>query len=333
MGGRALKNTKTRRYKREEYDSLESKLLKKFNQDFDKADTPRFYHNKKSFGDMDILVSMDGFNKDIREYIETEFSPNEIFHNGNCWSFDHNELQIDLITTSRDNFDAYLNYLSFNDLGNFVGRIAQKLGLKFGQEGLWYNHNFKGQKVEKIIISKDLEKIYAFLGLDYSKWVEGFDELQDIFEFVSTSPYFDADSFQLKNLNHLNRERNSKRKSYMKFLKWIEENASEREYKFEKDTSKYLKHVEDYFPESNLKKNIRRIDYEQSRILYIKSKFNGGYIMEKYGLKGKEIGRALQKFKNSFKTKKEFEDFIIKHNERDIYNMFERICIEEHSIK
>lgn len=325
MGGCALKNTETRRYQREEYDALEAKMLAKLREDFSQANTPRFFHNKESFGDMDILISTDGFNRNMREYIETEFQPNEIFHNGNCWSFDVEGLQIDLITTSGANYQAYLNYLSFNDLGNFIGRIAQKLGLKYGQEGLWYLHQFKGQKIAKIIVSQDLEKIYTFLGLQYNEWVKGFNELEDIFEFVATSPYFDADSFQLKNLNRVNRERNFKRKSYMLFLDWIEKNASDRSYHFEADTSKYLEYIESYFPESNLTKEIRKAEYERTRALYVQSKFNGGEVMKRFNLQGKELGDALKKFRDYIELNHNFDDYIINYPEEHIYRTFEAV--------
>lgn len=65
-------------------------------------------------------------------------------------------------------------YLSYNDLGNFIGRIAHGLGLKYGQEGLWYEHMFKNMNVGAVMISQNYPKIYEFLGLDFKRWEEGF---------------------------------------------------------------------------------------------------------------------------------------------------------------
>ena len=125
MGGRALKSVQTRRYERAEFDEISVELMDMLKPDFKRVAMPLFYKNKQSFGDADILLSMQGFDGNMRRYIEETFNPNEIFHNGNCWSFDYKELQVDLITVAAEDFDTNLMYLSYNDLGNFIGRIAQ----------------------------------------------------------------------------------------------------------------------------------------------------------------------------------------------------------------
>ena len=152
MGGLALKNTPTRRYERAEFDVISVELLDILRQDFKRVAMPLFYKNKKSFGDADIIVSMEGFTRNVRDYITETFKPNEIFHNGNCYSFDYKELQVDVITLAPEHFDSNEMYLSYNDLGNFIGRIAQGFGLKYGQEGLWYEHYFKGGNIARIPI-------------------------------------------------------------------------------------------------------------------------------------------------------------------------------------
>ena len=131
MGGLALKNTFTRRYERAEFDELSQDLLGTLSNTFKRVAMPLFYKNKLSFGDADIILSMEGFDGNMRTYIEDTFSPNEIFHNGNCWSFDYKELQIDLITVAGEDFDSNYNYLSYNDLGNYIGKIAHGFSGEF----------------------------------------------------------------------------------------------------------------------------------------------------------------------------------------------------------
>jgi len=313
MGGRALKNTETRRYNRDEFETVSQELLEVLRKDFMRAELPLFYNNKETFGDADVILSMENFKRNMRAYIEDTFEPNEIFHNGNCWSFDYKELQVDLITCAGDDFDSNFHYLAFNDLGNFIGRLAQSFGLKYGQEGLWYNHYFKNQKVGKIMVSKDYPRIFEFLGLDYSRWEQGFDDLTDIFEYAASSPYFDAESFQLKNLDRINRERNLKRASYMSLLEWIDDNASDRVYKFEENKATYLKQTEAFFPESRLTLHIRELEFKHCRKEYFKAKFSGGMLMERYGLEGKAIGEAMEGFKN-YIGKDSFTNFILENN-------------------
>ena len=327
MGGLALKNTFTRRYERAEFDEMSKDLLGLLSNTFKRVAMPLFYKNKPSFGDADILVSMEGFDGNMRTYIENTFLPNEIFHNGNCWSFDYKELQIDLITVSAEHFDSNYNYLSYNDLGNYIGKIAHGFGFKYGQEGLVYDHYFKGSNIGRVIVSKDYDKIYEFLGLDYNRWKEGFDELEDIFKFISESKYFNWEYLQLENNNRINRERDAKRKSYMSFLEFIEDNCkdSEHQYQYDKDKSVYVDKAAEFFPESNLITEIRRMEYEECKALYIKSKFNGGEVMRRFGLKGKELGDALNGFKkmmNFLIPNESYEHYIINTPSEDIYEDF-----------
>lgn len=329
MGGLALKNCHTRRYERKEFEQLSEELIGRLEKDFKRVAMPLFYKNKPSFGDADIILSMEDFNGNMRTYIEDTFSPNEIFHNGNCWSFDYKELQIDLITVSGENFDSNYNYLSYNDLGNYIGKIAHGFGLKYGQEGLVYDHYFKGSKIGRIVISKDYDKIYEFLGLSYDRWKEGFNELEDIFKFISESPYFNWEYLQLENNNRVNRERDAKRKSYMSFLAYIDENCKDdsHRYQYEKDKSVYVDKVAKFFPESNIEMEIRRMEYEYCKNLYIKSKFNGGELMRRFGLQGKEISEAINAFRKAIESiplmEDTFDEYVLDTPVEDIYTDFD----------
>jgi len=269
FGGLALKTAHTRRYERAEFDEISKELIDILKKDFKRVAMPLFYRNKKSFGDADLIVSMDEFNRNVHDYIMETFNPTEIFHNGNCYSFDFKELQVDLITLAPEHFDSNEMYLSYNDLGNFIGRIAQGFGLKYGQEGLWYEHYYKGMNIGRIPISKNYRAIFEFLGLSYERWEAGFDELEDIFAYIATSPYFNWEMFQLNKLNKINRDRNLKRKSYMSFLEWMDKNVADDQHKYEfKDTyldnkNTYINDIDDHFPEARVISEIRRLEYEE----------------------------------------------------------------------
>ena len=328
MGGNALKIAKTRRYDRAEFDVISVELMDTLKKSFARVAMPLFYKNKPSFGDADIMVSTEGLNFGLREYIVETFAPIEIHHNGNCWSFDYKELQVDLITIAPEHFDSNYNYLSYNDLGNYIGKIAHGFGFKYGQEGLVYDHYFKGSNIGRVLISKDYDKIYEFLGLDYNRWREGFNELEDIFTFIGESKYFNWEYLQLENNNRINRERDAKRKSYQSFLSWIDENVKDDNHRFpfSKDKAEYVDAANKFFPEAGLELEIRRLEYEHCRNLYIKGKFNGGDVMRKYGLKGKELGDAMSGFKNiigKIFPEETYEDYIINSSVAEIYSDFD----------
>ncbi len=329
MGGLALKNLTipTRRYDRAEFDKISAELMDILKKDFKRVAMPLFYKNKKSFGDADLIVSMEGFNINVRDYITETFKPNEIFHNGNCYSFDYKELQVDLITLAPEHFDSNEMYLSYNDLGNFIGRIAQGFGLKYGQEGLWYEHYYKGMNIGRIQVSKDYKEIYKFLGLSYERWETGFDELEEIFEYISTCKFFNWEMFQLHKLNKINRERNLKRKSYMSFLEWMDVNVRDDNhlYQFDKTQEEYNKLIGEAFPEADLELEIRRLEYEYCKGLYIKAKFNGGEVMRKYGLQGKELGDVLTGFKQYIYDGifGDYEECMLQQSKETIYKLFD----------
>lgn len=325
MGGQAL-NVFTKRCTRNEFHILADELVTQLNKHFDRVAIPTFYRTKESFGDIDIIVCNDGkFN--IRTYIEDNFNPQEIFHNGNCWSFDFKETQVDLISVSSEHFESMCNYMGNSDLGNYIGRIAHALGMKFGQEGFWYEHYFKGKNLGKIMISKDIQEILEFLGLSYDIWLEGFDTLEDIFKYISECKYFNWKMFQLNQLNKINRDRNAKRKSYMSFLEWIDKNVADEEHEFEppEDKSEYLNKAMEVFDGNQIELEIRKLEYLHCEKLYIQAKFSGGEIMKRYGFEGKELGNRIKGFKdwiNSIDIE-DFDNYVLRTPSILIYADFE----------
>ncbi len=325
MGGKALKNTYTKRINRLEFDTISSEIINVISKTFIHFDIPVFFKNKESFGDIDIIVSTTNINADIREYIINNFAPNEIFHNGNCWSFDYKETQVDLIITDDKHFRSTLQYMGNSDLGNMVGRLAHALGLKYGQNGLCLNYRFKGSSIGEIIISEDYPKILNFLGLSHKRFEEGFDELEDIFEFVAQSPYFNWKKFQLVELNKINRDRNKKRASYLSLLAWIDKNVADENHEFEfvDDKSIYFELINKTFPEANMVRQIRGLEYLECKKLYIQAKFNGGDIMRTYGLEGKKLGDKINGFKAYISLNRTFDEYIIQTDMTEIYQDFE----------
>lgn len=332
MGGRALKNTFTRRYNRDEFEVIKDEVLTLIMKaGFTNAVIPLFYRKKETFGDLDVLVQVEG-SEPLREIITNVFKPNEIFHNGNCWSFDYKEFQVDFITTPAEHFHSNFMYLSYNDLGNMIGRLAHPFGLKYGQEGLWYEYyNCKKHNLGEIPISKDYPEIFKFLGLDFARWEQGFDELEDIFAYVASSKYFDWRQYQMDTLNHINRERNLKRKSYMTLLEWIDSNNVKQEYDFESDKTKYIRTINSAFPKSNLLTEIRRLEYENAQRLYIQSKFNGHKITAMFGLEGPELGKAIVEFKEYILARRgplyggkpiTFNSWVLETPEGEIWSFF-----------
>jgi len=199
--------------------------------------------------------------------------------------------------------------------------------IKYGQEGLFLDLYHKDDKLGRVILSKDYNKIFEFLGLSYERYLEGFNELEDIFKYIAESKFFNWKDFQLDKLNKINRDRNLKRKSYMSFLEWMDANVADEKHEKKIDLTTFdFKYINDFFSESNLILEVKRLEYEHSKAKYIKAKFNGGEVMRRYGLQGKELGDAMTGFKDIigkiFKDET-YEDYIIENTPEHIYSDFD----------
>lgn len=318
MGGNALKNLNIERKSKKDYERICNEVKQKFIGFCSRMEVIPSYFNKQDYGDADILFISD--NSDIKKCINDVFSPRQIFHNGNCFSFDYENFQIDLIKSNENDFDSSLNYYSYNDLGNLIGRIAHKFGLKYGHMGLMLPiRRPDSHLADTILISKDTKKILTFLGFDYSIYANGFIELDDIFNFVINSKYFNSTIFSYENLNHINRVRNKKRKTYETFLKWIE-GKSFNNYMFNPDKTVYISLINEYFPEANILNNKKILDKKIEKSQIISSKFNGKLIIELIGLNGKSLGDFIKTFKDQFENIRKFHEWVLNTDQITINN-------------
>lgn len=323
MGGLALSHTGTRRYQKDEYNALVAEVLPKVKEAFKtKAEVVVSYRNKESFGDMDILVLNDEL-KNAREVIETNFNPTDIFKNGNVVSFDYKNFQIDLIFTIKENWETSKVFFAYNDLGNLMGKIFHRMDLSYGHKGLFYVYNEGNKVTQKIQVSKNMPKIFEFIGLSWEKFQEGFDDLEDIFEYVITSPLFNPEIFKMENLNSTDRRRNKRRKVFQEFLKYVKD--IEPKYEFEKDRTLYRPLIADYFPESFLLEKIEDIIALRKKQAENREKFNGDLVMKYYPeLTGKLLGHMMLSFKNIVTNNGiTFDDYLYAHTSGEIFNDFE----------
>lgn len=327
MGGLAIKNAYTRRYEKEEFDELVPEVLSKMKLLFTDAKITKAYRNKDTFGDMDVLCLVDKpITINIRDFIQENFNSKEIVKNGHVYSFEYKELQIDLILVKEKYWETTNIYFSYNDLHNLVGKIAHRFGLKWGMKGLVYDYKIGGKKLGTIEVTKDYRKALNFLGFDVYMYDQGFDDLKDIFEFVTESKYFAPRIYDFENLNKVNRDRDKKRNTYASFIEYIKpykEQPLENFHYFYKDKNVYLGLIDYYFP--GFLKQYRELEKKEELNQKLREKFNGNIIMENTNLKGKELGEAITKFKDSFESTDERNNFILNASIENILNYFKQI--------
>jgi hypothetical protein len=199
--------------------------------------------------------------------------------------------------------------------------------LKYGFEGLIAEvFSIDGsRKLGEICLSKDSSKIFPFLGFDYDRYLKGFDTVEEIFDYVVNSKFFNADGFMMDSLNHTDRKRNKKRATYQGFLEYInsKEPGTLPSYTFFKDKDLYIDMIDSEFPEANFKKQLEELKLEDEQNKIVSEKFNGDLVMEWTGLKDKELGRCLGEFKYyvvNLIGEPSFKEWVIKSEE--IENIF-----------
>ena len=326
MGGNALKNVETRRYHCAEYFPLACEVqetLKK-NPRIERAWLIEAYRSKQSFGDADILYStFDNKPLDVPE-IDALFDPGETVRNTNVISFNVEQLQVDAIHAKSEHFEYAEQYFRYNDLGNLIGRIAHKFGLKHGQHGLLLPLRENDQVFAEIEITLDYDAALAWLGFDVDRYHEGFDTLEEIFDFVSTNPFYNPDFYKLENLNSIGRVRDRKRSTYNAFLEYGEKITKQCWVPIA-DKIYYLEDLFSYFPQALPKYNEAIKELALNRCA--KEKFNGSIVSELTKLQDKELGMFMKHLRQSFwltpaavvhQTQEHITDVIL--NEFFIYN-------------
>lgn len=301
MGGNALKAVKTRRYAADEYCVLRDTVLTTLRNRYPnrRIEDIRAYRAKPSFGDLDVLFEADNFTDDVYKMLEELFQPKQIVKNSSVWSFEFNEFQVDLIFTTKKMFTSSANYFAWNDLGNLMGRVAHKLGFKYGHDGLSFMVRDGTHQYAEIHVSSDIVEILKFLKYDPSRFLQGFDTLEEIFQFAASSEYFNKEIYSLDNRNHASRIRDKKRKTYTEFLSWIEtaENLPAYPWADLKEVGGYqykevfIKRAFEFFPDFKENYNATMASFNTWQIA--KSKFNGQIVSRLTGLIDKQLGEFI----------------------------------------
>lgn len=299
MGGNVFPGM-NRRYAKDEYLALVEELKPKFDILFRVWNVTPTFASKDSFGDMDVIgVPNFAFNTEVLAAIfGLHYSPPEklskssmlIKNNGGTWSLIYKDFQLDLVTCPMYEYEFTKNYMGVGDRGNFVGKIAHMLGLKFGHDGMWMvvrtddNH-----QLGEILLTLDPKEAEAFL--DVKPLMDNPQTLEDIFENVAASKYFNPEVFLLENNNNVARVRDRKRPSYNALLEWCKHLPPRDYFPRAKDKSVYLDRIFLAFPES--KKTWEELWKKKELLDKFKLLFNGDLVNEWTGLEGKELGEMM----------------------------------------
>jgi hypothetical protein len=331
MGGNLLKtwNLPEKRIPTDEYNRIKIELLDKLRNDF-KCNRPvaglcasvaPSIRSKETHGDLDIIIGkwedadiimLWNGEQDFGKYLEKEFGYKP-FKNSNVYSFPYQGFQVDVTFQPMMEFGMAVDYSSWGDLGNIMGRVFHKMGLHFGHSGLsfWirqglFDNNLQWSDsdhiYDKVVLTRCMKSVCEIGGFDYNRWNQGFDTEQDAFDFVIDSKHFNKELFELENLNHTNRTRNRKRGMYMRFMEYVA-NSNKVGEPF-RSKHEYSLMMQCKFSQLHRAIDGFRLLYEVDKV--VKEKVNGKLVMVWCNLSendGKLVGQIMNKVRELDKYK------------------------------
>lgn len=298
MGGNLFK---LGRMQKEAYLALEAELRERLEELYpDRYRIPRFIREKPDFGDADILLSDALITTDwpaLRQELIAAFAVRDHRSQPRLLSTDYRGFQVDFFLIPEAELDAAWHFLCDNDLGNILGKLFRRLGLKYGMDGLSYVfRRTRGSYRRDILLSRDWRRILAFIGLDYRRWLQGFDTYQDMFDWVIAGPFFTADPFLDPSIRTRARER--RRGTMKRFIDYLEAKAIIKTHAFEKDRARYLPQIAAAFPEAGLLEEVERERAREQTADALRAKLNGRRVMALFPeLEGKALGMFMSAFK------------------------------------
>jgi len=279
---------------------------------------PIAYHNKKTYGDVDIILDA-GFlqNKHWEEPLLKDLGVFQVKKIRNVTSVLYWDFQVDFFCVGTSKFESTYNFMCYNILGNLMGRLYHKFNLKYGERGLSYvMRSFNNHSIHEVQVSSDMKRILEFVDLNYDRWKRGFDDLTDIFEYIIGSKYFCTSQYSDDFFNV--RKRAMERPDFNTFLDYLKENNITKNYPFDYNKEVYLPMINAAFPEVKLDEKYKKHCELQIKLEKIAEKFNGRLIMELTPLKGAQLGDFMKEFK---KVKENyFDEFILLSSQDHINN-------------
>jgi hypothetical protein len=260
----------------------------------------RTLEEKQDHGDIDILV-LTHPEQNPRAVIDA-LEPKKCSRNGHCYSFLYEsklgKVHVDFLVSSDPNLhQTKIQYYAFNNLSSNIGMVAKTLNFKYGTEGFFKRYKDKRGQWHDLLVSINLNPGLECLGYEPKPlWIK---TSQDIVNYVSSSLLFSSEMFAPEPLDDvgflpgsLEEKLEQGGRNYLIGKKLFELGKqavlTDPDYFFKRKYPAQYAEVQDGIAE------IEKKAYRQSR-------FNGGWLMETFGLKpGKALGVILKGISDRF---------------------------------
>ena len=318
MGGNALTCTSVRLTKKN-YERLVAESLATLRARFPagRFEVIECFRSKADFGDADFIC----WAPDYDPYqVAAALGAVEVVRNGPVTSIgvivrqevphrDGNVFQVDLIRQSPEDFDFALNYFKANDAGNLAGRLAKSMATSLRHDGLFMFVRDSDYKFREILLTRDYSKALAYIDLDPAVFAGGFETLNEIFQFIVKSRFFNGNIYLLENRNAASRIRDRKRPTYRAFLNYCEEHPDLTAFPYSKVDSDWFSRINEHFPHFQAEYDQALADLAELRA--VKVKFNGGLVSTWTGLEGKQLGQVMAAWRKKFESTEALHQYVL----------------------
>lgn len=268
----------------------------------------RAYRSKVDYGDLDILLPQEFVDRNgHRPLVErlqgalggdwpfVEAYPGApAFHTAIALE-EGGSLQVDLMPVPSECFAYAQSFYAWNDLSKLFIILARQMnGLRFGNDGLSRSVKIDGRVLGVVTFTRDFDEALTFLGYDAVRYNQGFDTLEDMFEFAVSNPRFNTSMYQLENRTNRGRGQDKKRVTYQAFLAWMKDRDLP-EYDWASDSTDWLELALDHFAGAREQYTALLASKDQSEL--IKQRYNGEVVASLTGLSRIELGAFMKAFK------------------------------------
>lgn len=141
--------------------------------------------------------------------------------------------QIDIEVLEPQLVEWHVFYSSYSDLAGMLGRIVTNLGFSITDRGLWLrmvelDESKKSQHINiadrdgMVFLSRDPNKVMEFLGISANGFTEGFNTLNEMYEWLAKCRLLFAESVKVKRDKSHDRNREQKRTVFAGFFRgWL----------------------------------------------------------------------------------------------------------------
>jgi hypothetical protein len=280
---------------------------------------PRYYDDKVDFGDMDVIVAGGPDWGERREEIARDLGITQVKIVGHVYSTVYRGLQTDFFAVPARRLDSMWAFMSFNDVGNIIGRMCRRFNLTWGEDGLSYVHRRASSESYRadLPVTQDFARVCAFLGLDHAAWVRGFADLEALFTWVTASPHFSVAPY-LDEVEGDMRQKSRLRPTIIRFMAWLRVRGVTQRPAFG-DKASYLPQVIAAFPEADLPGKLALEHAREARAVALRGKWSGKLVMQlRPELAGAALGEFIQAFRASLGGADAFETWVLDASDDEI---------------